>query len=217
MDAIIAAHHKLKAAVSSLPFVAVMRGIRPVECAEIGTCLYEAGFRIIEVPLNSENPFASVAKLRDHLPADAIVGAGTVLAPDDVRRVHEVGGEAIFSPHGDPAVVRAAKAMKLISVPGIMTPTEAFAVIAAGADALKIFPAELITPKIIKALRAVLPKDLLLLAFGGITPDTMKPYVDAGAGAFGLGSALYKPGMSCAEVATRAKGFAEAWHRLRNA
>jgi 2-dehydro-3-deoxyphosphogalactonate aldolase len=215
MDAIIDSRHKLNTAVASLPFVAVMRGIRPVESAQIGTCLYEAGFRIIEVPLNSENPFGSVETLRKTLPADAIVGAGTVLAPDDVRRVYDAGGEAIFSPHGDPAVIRSAKAMKLISVPGIMTPTEAFSAISAGADALKIFPAELITPKIIKAMRAVLPKDLLLLAFGGITPDTMKPYVDAGAGAFGLGSALYKPGMSSAEVATRAKGFAEAWHQLR--
>ena len=215
MDAIIATHHKLKAAVSSLPFVAVMRGIRPIECADIGTCLYEAGFRIIEVPLNSESPFDSVETLRNSLPADAIVGAGTVLAPDDVRRVHAVGGEAIFSPHGDPAVIRSPKAMKLISVPGVMTPTEAFAALSAGADALKIFPAELITPKIIKAMRAVLPKDLLLLAFGGITPDTMKPYVDAGAGAFGLGSALYKPGMSRAEVATHATGFADAWRQLR--
>jgi 2-dehydro-3-deoxyphosphogalactonate aldolase len=216
MDAIIDAHRKLNTAISSLPFVAVMRGIRPSECADIGTCLYDAGFRIIEVPLNSEHPLDSISALRTRLPADAIVGAGTVLAADSVRRVHEAGGEAIFSPHADPAVIRSAKELNLISVPGIMTPTEAFSALSAGADALKIFPAELITPKIIKAIRAVLPKDLLLLAFGGITPESMKPYLDAGARGFGLGSALYKPAMSCADVAVRAKGFAEAWRQLRD-
>ncbi len=208
---------RFQAAVARLPFIAVLRGIKPEETEDIGRALYDAGFRLVEVPLNSPDPFTSIANFRRSLPADALVGAGTVLDPEKVAQLKACGGEMVFMPHSDLNVVRAAKAQGLLCVPGVATPTEAFAALAAGADGLKLFPAEMIAPKVVKSIRAVLPKDTLLLPFGGITPETMKPYVEAGAGAFGLGSALYSPGMSAAEVATRANGFAEAWQSLKKA
>ena len=199
---------------SVLPFVAVMRGIKPQECNAIGQGLYEVGFRLIEVPLNSPDPFSSISAFRAALPDDALIGAGTVLNVADVARIKASGGEMVFMPHADLAVIRAARAMNMLCIPGIATPTEAFSALAAGANALKVFPAELISPKVVRSMRAVLPKGTLLLPFGGITPETMKPYVDAGAGAFGLGSALYAPGLSCSEVVLRARSFAEAWRVL---
>lgn len=205
---------RFSAAIAKLPLVAVLRGIKPEEAEKIGQVLYEAGFRLIEVPLNSQDPFSSVANFRRSLPRDALVGAGTVLSAEQVSQLKLSGGEMVFMPHSDLNVVRAAKAAGMLCVPGVATPTEAFAALAAGADGLKLFPGEMITPKVLKAIRVVLPKGTLLLPFGGITPDTMKPYVEAGAGAFGLGSALYSPGMSCEEVTVRAKAFAEAWKRL---
>jgi 2-dehydro-3-deoxyphosphogalactonate aldolase len=205
---------RFSAAIAKLPLVAVLRGIKPEETKQIGPVLYEAGFRLIEVPLNSQDPFSSVANFRRFLPGDALIGAGTVLRVEQVTQLKTSGGEMVFMPHSDLNVVRAAKAEGLLCVPGVLTPTEAFAALAAGADGLKLFPGEMITPKVLKAIRVVLPKGTLLLPFGGITPDTMKPYVEAGAGAFGLGSALYSPGMSSDEVAQRAKAFAEAWQRL---
>ena len=202
-------------ALKKLPLVAILRGIKPEEAEAIGQGLYEAGFRLIEVPLNSPDPFASIAAIRRCVPMDALVGAGTVLRVDNVAQLKSCGGDVVFMPHADLAVVRAAKAAGLLCIPGVATPTEAFAALAAGADGLKLFPGEMVTPKVVKAIRAVLPKDTLLLPFGGITTDTMKPYLDAGAGAFGLGSALYKPGMSCDQLVERAKAFVEAWHNLR--
>ena len=207
-------NERFTAALKKLPLIAVMRGVKPQEAEAIGHSLYKAGFRLIEVPLNSPDPFSSIAAFRSALPNDALIGAGTVLTADKVAQVKAAGGEMIYMPHADSAVIRAAKEADLICVPGIATPTEAFAALAAGADALKLFPAELIAPRIVKSIRAVLPKDTLLLPFGGITPDTMKAYVEAGAGAFGLGSALYSPGMSCEQVAVRATGFVEAWQLL---
>ncbi len=206
---------RFDAARKAMPFVAVMRGVKPEECNAIGTVLYESGFRLIEVPLNSPEPFKSIAEFRAVLPEDALAGAGTVLNVEDVGKIKTWGGEMVFMPHADVAVIREAKKMGMVCVPGIATPTEALSALAAGANALKIFPAELISPKVVKSMRAILPKDILLLPFGGITPETMKPYIEAGAGAFGLGSALYKPGMSCEEVGERARSFAEAWKRLR--
>ena len=202
-------------ALKELPLVAILRGIKPEEAEAIGQGLYQAGFRLIEVPLNSPDPFASIAAIRRSVPSDALVGAGTVLRVGDVALLKASGGDVVFMPHADNAVIHAAKAAGLLCIPGVATPTEAFSALAAGADGLKLFPGEMVTPQVVKAIRAVLPKDTLLLPFGGITTDTMKPYLDAGARAFGLGSSLYKPGMSCAQVCERAKAFVDVWQALR--
>ena len=205
---------RFAAANAKLPLVAILRGIKPEEAEAIGRGLYDAGFRLIEVPLNSPDPFSSIAKIRAALPADALVGAGTVLTLEQVAQLKACGGDLSVMPHADTTVIRAAKAAGMLCVPGIVTPTEAFAALAAGADALKLFPAELVTPQILKAIRVVLPKTARLLPVGGITPDTMKPYLDAGAGGFGLGSALYVPSMTCEQVVARARDFVAAWLRL---
>jgi 2-dehydro-3-deoxyphosphogalactonate aldolase len=169
---------------------------------------------LIEIPLNSPDPFDSIARLRRALPPDVLVGAGTVLRTGDVERLTAAGGELIVMPHADPDVIRAAKAAGLVCVPGVATPTEAFAALGAGADALKLFPAELITPAVLRAMRAVLPKSLPLFPVGGITPDTMAGYVRAGANGFGLGSALYASGASADHVGERARRFAAAWRAI---
>ena len=199
------------AAFSSLPLVAILRGVTPDEVEPIARTLYDEGFRLIEVPLNSPDPFESIARLTQALPADAVIGAGTVIDPADVARVKDGGGRLIVMPHGDAAVIRAAKASGMWCLPGVSTPTEAFAAIAAGADAIKIFPAEVITPPVLRAMRAVLPPRLRVLPVGGIKPDSMQAFLAAGANGFGLGSALYAPGMSAATVGERARAFVEAW------
>lgn len=199
---------------AQLPLVAILRGITPEESVEIGRRLYAAGFRLIEVPLNSPEPFRSIAAIRRSLPDDVLVGAGTVLTVDQVRQLKDCGGELTVMPHADTAVIRAAKAAGMVCTPGVVTPTEAFAALAAGADALKIFPAELVTPAILKAIRVVLPKGTRLLPVGGISPDNMQPYVHAGATGFGLGSALYKPGMTAEQVAAVAVRFVAGWRAL---
>jgi 2-dehydro-3-deoxyphosphogalactonate aldolase len=201
-------------AMQRLPLVAILRGVKPLETAAIGRVLAGHGFTMIEVPLNSPEPFISIKLLRNALPADVLVGAGTVTQAEDVDHVRAAGGELIVMPHADDGVIRAAKAAGMIALPGIATPTEAFAALHAGADALKLFPAELITPQVLKAMLAVLPKGVATLPVGGITPETMRPYLDAGAKGFGLGSALYKPGMSATEVDANAARFAAAWKAL---
>lgn len=205
---------RFAAACTTLPLVAILRGITTPEAENVGRGLYDAGFRLIEVPLNSPDPFASIAAIRRVLPDDALVGAGTVLSLAQLSELKNCGGELAVMPHADTALIGAAKQAGLLCVPGIATPTEAFAALAAGADALKLFPAELVTPAILKAILVVLPKGTRLLPVGGITPQTMKPYLDAGAGGFGLGSALYKPGMSCAQVVAAAGDYVAAWRRL---
>jgi 2-dehydro-3-deoxyphosphogalactonate aldolase len=204
----------LEAALQHLPLVAILRGIKPEEVEAIADACYAEGFRVIEVPLNSPDALDSIARLARHMPADAVVGAGTVLSEQAVADVDAAGGKVIVMPHADVAVIRAAKARGLFCVPGAATPTEAFAAVNAGADAVKLFPAELITPTIVKAMRAVLPKALKLLPVGGITPDNMGPYVKAGAAGFGLGSALYSPGLTAAEVGQRARAFVAGWRAL---
>lgn len=201
----------LDPALQQLPLVAILRGVRPNEVEAIADALHAEGFRVIEVPLNSPQALDSIARLARRMPADALIGAGTVLSAEAVREVQAAGGKLIVMPHADVAVIREAKACGLACVPGAATPTEAFAALQAGADALKLFPAELVTPPAVKALRAVLPQALRLLPVGGITPETMAPYRRAGAAGFGLGSALYAPGMSAADVATRAQAFVQAW------
>ena len=198
-------------ACTTLPLVAILRGIKPEEAIDISLGLYEHGFRLIEIPLNSPDPFDSIGAVRQALPRDALVGAGTVLSVENVLRLKECGGELTVMPHADTAVIRAAKDAGLICIPGIATPTEAFSALGAGADALKIFPAELVTPSVLKAIRVVLPQAARLLPVGGITPETMKTYLDAGATGFGLGSALYRPGLNREQVSARARNFVSAW------
>ena len=200
-------------AFKSLPLVAILRGVQPHEVEAIGAALYEAGFRLIEVPLNSPQPLDSIARLARSLPADTVLGAGTVLTTTAVQEVRDAGGALIVMPHSDTSVIRAAKAAGMFCVPGAATPTEAFAAAHAGADALKLFPAELVTPTVMRAMRAVLPPALPLLPVGGVTPGSMATWRAAGATGFGLGSALYQPGLDAAAVAERAHAFVTAWRQ----
>jgi 2-dehydro-3-deoxyphosphogalactonate aldolase len=199
----------------AFPLVAILRGLRPENAEAIGGALVEAGFRIIEVPLNSPEPFRSIGIMAKKFGPDVLAGAGTVLDRADVARVRDAGGRLIVMPHGDAAVIERAAALGLACTPGVATATEAFAVLNAGAAALKMFPAENLPPAVVKAWRAVLPKGTLLLPVGGIKPDNMAPYVEAGADGFGLGSALFAPGSTPQEVRENARRFAKTWEELR--
>ncbi|MEO6919168.1 MAG: 2-dehydro-3-deoxy-6-phosphogalactonate aldolase [Collimonas sp.] len=201
----------LKKAMKQCGLIAILRGVKPHEVAAIGLKLYEAGFRIIEVPLNSPEPYDSIRTLRTTLPADCVVGAGTVLTTDQVAAVKRAGGEIIVMPHSDPLVIAAAKQAGLACAPGVATVTEAFAALAAGADVLKMFPAEQLGAHVVKAWRAVVPHEIALLPVGGITPENLATFIDAGASGFGLGSALYKPGLSAEQVGQHANKFVAAW------
>ena len=192
------------------PLVAILRGVKPDEVEGIGVALIGAGFKIIEVPLNSPEPLESIRRLSAAFGADALIGAGTVLDPASVQGVAQAGGRLIVMPHAGGDVVRVAKSCGLLVVPGFATSTEAFAMLDAGAEALKLFPAEASPPPVLKAMRAVLPKKIAVLPVGGITPEKMAAYFSAGATGFGLGSALYKPGMTAAEVGEKARGFIAA-------
>ena len=203
---------KFQSAMQVLPLVAILRGLTPAEAEPVGDALVGAGFRLLEVPLNSPEPLASIALLRRRFP-DALVGAGTVLDAAQVRAVHDAGGELIVAPNFDAAVVAEARRLGMVSLPGVMTPTEAFGALAAGATGLKLFPAELASPAVVKALLAVLPPDTALMPVGGISPDNMQPWRDAGAAGFGIGSSLYKPGKSAAAVAADAIKFVAAYAR----
>ncbi|MDB5662898.1 MAG: hypothetical protein JWN59_1236 [Sphingomonas bacterium] len=195
---------------AACPLIAIVRGIRPEEADAVGDALFEAGIRIIEVPLNSPDPLNSIARLSARLGERATIGAGTVLDPLDVARIADVGGRIIVSPGADPEVIAATVAAGLVSAPGYFTPTEAFTALKAGAHALKLFPAEAASPAVLKAQRAVLPKDVPVLMVGGITPDNMRDYLAAGANGFGLGSGLYSPGRSAADVGERARSYIAA-------
>lgn len=192
------------------PFVAILRGVRPDEVVPIAQAVAEAGWRVIEVPLNSPAPLASIARLSEALAADVLVGAGTVRTPEEVDGVAEAGGRLIVMPHADTAVIAHAVRRGLMVLPGVYTATEAFAAIDAGADALKLFPAEIGGPALLKALRAVLPKELPVLPVGGVAPDTVAAWRAAGAAGFGVGSALYRPGDDAATVGRRARDFVTA-------
>ena len=194
-----------------LPLVAILRGIRPDEAVSIGHALADAGFRVLEVPLNSPQPMESIRRLSQSLGDTFLIGAGTVMTPAQVKEVAAAGGRLIVMPHADTAVIRAAKDARMVCVPGVATPTEAFAALAAGADGLKLFPADQVSPAALKAWRAVLPKELPVLPVGGIAPDNMAAWVAAGAQGFGIGAALYAPGLDADEVARRARAFAQAW------
>lgn len=202
-------YEKFSAGIKALPLVAILRGLTPAEAVPVGQSLVSVGWKLIEIPLNSPKPLESIAAMAAACP-DAMVGAGTVLTVEDVRNVHAAGGVLIVSPNFNLAVVREAGRLGLISLPGVMTASEAFGALEAGATGLKIFPAEMITPAVVKALRAVLPASTLVLPVGGITPTNMAAYRAAGASGFGIGSALYKPGTTPAQVADNARDFIAA-------
>lgn len=195
------------------PLIAIIRGVRPDEVVAIGDALVAAGIRVIEIPLNSPDPFASIAVLAKHLGTAAMVGAGTVMTVGDVGRVAAAGGAIIVSPHSDPAVIRATADAGLVSAPGYFTPTEAFAALAAGAHVLKLFPAEAASPAVLKAQRAVLPKEVPILPVGGITVESMAAWTAAGATGFGLGGGVFAPGMTPADVGKNARRYVAALSR----
>jgi len=200
----------LRAALTTCPIVAILRGVKPDEIDAIGDALVEAGVTVIEVPLNSPQPFESITRLAERHAHHALIGAGTVLEAADVARVKEAGGQLVVAPNFDADVVRAARAAGLASLPGVMTPSEGFAALKAGADGLKLFPAEIIPPAVFKAWRAVFAPDTLLLAVGGVGVDNVRSYAEAGASGYGIGSALYKPGRPAAEIGKLARTLVAA-------
>jgi 2-dehydro-3-deoxyphosphogalactonate aldolase len=199
----------IRSRLDQCPLVAIIRGVTPDEVEEIGEALYEGGIRIVEVPLNSPDPFESIRRLAARLGDRALVGAGTVLDPADVARVRDAGGRIIVSPNTYAPVIEATAAAGMVASPGFFTPSEAFEAIRAGAHALKLFPAENASPKTVKAQRAVIPKTVPLLVVGGVAPNAMRPWIQAGADGFGLGSGLYKPGQGAGETLMRARAYVE--------
>jgi 2-dehydro-3-deoxyphosphogalactonate aldolase len=208
--------NKFETAFEQCALVAILRGIKPSEAQEIGKVLYQAGFRIIEVPLNSPDPLKSIKILAESLPQDCIVGAGTVLTTDDVHAVKQAGGSIIIMPHSDPDVVKEAKAQGMFCMPGVATPTEGFAAFKNGADGIKLFPAEMIPPSIVKAWRAVFKKDLKLIPVGGISVNNMSAYLLSGASGFGLGGSLYNPNMSVEQIKLAGESFIAEFIKIKN-
>lgn len=199
---------------AKLPLIAILRGITPDEAVPIAGVLCEAGFKCIEVPLNSPEPFESIRRIAEAFGADCLIGAGTVTSASDVERVRHAGGRLIVMPHSDTVVIKAAKQAGMVCAPGVSTLTEAFAALNAGADMLKVFPAELIAPSVLRAWRSVLPRTVQLLPVGGITAHGMGTYVAAGAYGFGLGGTLFQPGCTPDDVREQARQFASAWSAL---
>lgn len=197
-------------AFTACPLVAILRGLTPAECEAVGDALVDAGFTLLEVPLNSPDPLVSIAAMARRYRGRAMVGAGTVLTPQAVATVGDAGGEMIISPNTDTDVIRATVARGMLSLPGYFTPSEGFAALAAGAHALKLFPADGVSPAFLKGQRAVLPRDVKILAVGGIAPDTMAPWRASGADGFGIGSNLYRAGKPAADVARDAATFVSA-------
>jgi 2-dehydro-3-deoxyphosphogalactonate aldolase len=192
------------------PLVAIIRGVTPDEAEATGRALYDGGIRIIEVPLNSPDPFTSIRKIGECLGDQALVGAGTVVDVDDVARVKDAGGRIVVSPNMNAGIIAATVAAGMVSSPGIFTPTEAFSAIHCGAHAIKLFPAEAASPKVVKSIRAVLPKDVRLLVVGGVTTETMGGWLSAGADGFGLGGGIYKAGQSPTETLEKARAYVAA-------
>lgn len=193
-----------------MPLIAILRGITPQEIADVGDLLVASGFRVLEVPLNSPHPLESIRELAKRHGEDCLVGAGTVMTVDDVSRVATAGGRLIVMPHADTRIIREAKRQGLVCVPGVATPSEAFAAIDAGADGLKLFPAEQFSPAVLKAWRAVLPPTTLVFPVGGMRTDNLAQWRDAGASGFGIGSQLYRPGANLAQISRAAAEFAQA-------
>jgi 2-dehydro-3-deoxyphosphogalactonate aldolase len=200
----------LKEALTACPLIAILRGVAPHEVEAIGAALVAAGVRVIEVPLNSPDPFNSIARLARRFGQQALIGAGTIMTIAHVDRVHEAGGRLLVTPHAAPALVRRAKDHGMQAAPGFFTPAEAFALLEAGADALKLFPAEAVSPAVLRALRAVLPMGTMVLPVGGMDAGTIPSWRAAGAAGFGIGSALYRQGDSAAAVAAKAAALVGA-------
>lgn len=198
-----------------LPLVAILRGLEPERAVQVGEALADAGFDIIEVPLNSPKPLVSIAALVEALGSRALIGAGTVLAEAEVDALAAIGAKLVVSPNCNPAVIRAAAAHGMVSLPGVLTPTEMFAALEAGASGLKIFPAEMVGPAGVKAVRAVLPRDVPVLAVGGITAANMGDYLAAGATGFGIGGALFTPGKPLDAIAADARAIVAAFNAAR--
>lgn len=191
----------------AMPLIAILRGITPDEAVAVGEELVGAGFGIIEVPLNSPDPLVSISRLAAAFEGRAVIGAGTVYRADEVNTVCDNGGTLIVSPNCNPAVIERTKELGLISAPGVFTPTEAMTALDSGADVLKLFPGEALNPTIVRGMSAVLPKGTRLVLVGGVTPDTPKQWKDAPLAGYGIGSALYKPGLTPREVGERARAF----------
>ncbi|MGI9488380.1 MAG: 2-dehydro-3-deoxy-6-phosphogalactonate aldolase [Geminicoccaceae bacterium] len=200
----------LDEALDRLPLVAILRGLQPARAIEVGEMLVDVGFRVIEVPLNSPQPLQSIERLATAFGDRAIIGAGTVLKSADISAVASAGGRLIVMPHADCSLIRQVDHLGLFCIPGVATPTEAFAALKAGADALKMFPAEAMPPAVVKAWRAVIRPPIRLLPVGGITPESMVAYFEAGASGFGLGSALFKPDLSLSTLSVNAEAFVDA-------
>lgn len=205
----------LKEALHHCGLIAILRGIQPDEAVEVSLKLYDAGFRVIEAPLNSPEPFDSIRRIRESLPFDCIVGAGTVYLPSQVEQVRAAGGSVIVMPHSDQAIIAAAKAAQMEILPGVATATEAFAAFTAGATLLKVFPADHLGPATMKAWLSVLPPQVGLIPVGGVQPSNVGTFVAAGAAGLGIGSSLYKPGMMASDVATKAEEFVAAWRAAK--
>jgi 2-dehydro-3-deoxyphosphogalactonate aldolase len=207
----------IETALEHCGIIAILRGITPDEVVDVTTALYESGIRIVEVPLNSPEPFQSIAKLSQHFSGRMVVGAGTVLSVQDVNLLKESGGQISVSPDCNPEVIARARTLGLEPLPGVFTPTEAFTAIRAGARHLKLFPAEAASPIVVKAWRAVLPKHIHVHAVGGVTPSNMAEWLACGVTGFGIGSSLYKPGASWSDVSKNANGLVTAWARAKEA
>jgi 2-dehydro-3-deoxyphosphogalactonate aldolase len=202
-----------KDAFRQMPIIAILRGVRPSEAVAIAEAVLESGIRVIEIPLNSPDPLTSIRHVAEELAGRAVVGAGTVLSEAEVDRVADVGGRIIVSPNMDPQVIRKTKARGLMSAPGVMTPSEAFAALAAGADVLKMFPGEFFSLPVIRSMAAVLPKTSVLVLVGGVTPDMISAFCGSPVAGFGVGSSIYKPGVTAADVKVNAAKFADAIRR----
>lgn len=207
----------LRDALADMPLIAILRGIQPDDAVDVASVLFDAGFRVIEVPLNSPAPLVSIERMSKRYGNDALIGAGTVLKETDVEAVASAGGRIIVAPNLSSSVGSAAASNRLDWCPGVMTPSEAFAALDQGASLLKFFPAEMLPPAAIGAMRAVLPKEAMVAAVGGVTPERLGDYHHAGTNAFGLGSALFKPSHALDEIAERAKRFVAAARALQAA
>jgi 2-dehydro-3-deoxyphosphogalactonate aldolase len=205
--------NRFAAAIAAMPIVAILRGVTPDEVVSVAQAIFDAGVRVIEVPLNSPDPLQSIAKVAAHFGDRAIIGAGTVLTVDDVARCKAAGAQIIVSPNMNPNVIRATVAADMISAPGCLTPTEAFAALDAGAHAVKLFPGELISAAAVKAMRTVLPREAIILVVGGVSANMISDYREAGANGFGIGGGIYRPGISPEQAGASAAAFVAALDR----
>ncbi|PCI87431.1 MAG: 2-dehydro-3-deoxy-6-phosphogalactonate aldolase [Hyphomicrobiales bacterium] len=208
---------RLNAALVDIPLIAILRGVKPQEVLEIAQIIYQAGIKVIEIPLNSPEPYNSIEILQQAMGDEAVIGAGTVTNIEQVKKIHAVGGRLIVSPNTNIAVIKRSKQLGLYSAPGFYTPSEAFAAIEAGADALKMFPADTLGTKGLKAIAVVLPPEMPIFPVGGVNADNMADFIAVGASGFGLGSGLYKAGMTAEQVGVNAAAYVKAIQNAKSA